>query len=51
MMAVDAFSVFEHAGLNDEEVSLKELFGKIGLHGLATYLELFYYSFIYTYRI
>jgi len=40
-MSADAFSAFEEAGLNQEEVSPKELPAKIGLHSLVTYLHFF----------
>lgn len=51
VMSADAFSAFEEAGLNQEEVSPKELPEKINLHSRVTYLHFFYYSLIYAYGI
>lgn len=44
MLSADAFSAFEDAGLDDNKVSPKELYEKIGLYSLATYLDFFIYS-------
>lgn len=51
VMSADAFSAFEEAGLNQEEVSPKELPEKIGLHSRVTYIHFFYYTLIYACRI
>ena len=47
MLSADAFSAFEDAGLDDNKVSPKELYGKIGLHSLAIYLNNFFFCLIY----
>ena len=44
VLSADAFSAFEDAGLDDNKVSPKELYEKIGLYSLATYLDFFIYS-------
>ena len=43
VLSADAFSAFEDAGLDDNKVSPKELYGKIGLHSLAIYLNNFFF--------
>ena len=44
VLSADAFSAFEDAGLDDNKVSPKELYGKIGLYSRVTYLDFFIHS-------